>query len=295
MWAILCLFVALGVSQLNSADAQALATICTQMSAPSFLANWSCSNTFGTGPCGPGGRQGFWQGLYCSGPAGNQQINSLTLDTTGKSVSVAVPSGLGDFTNLNYFSLTGLGWSGIIGPWIGGLATAKGFYSMIISQTSISGTLPAEIGLLTTLVGVEISNSPMTGSLQPLSQLPLLQSLFLHNCSFCGSVPVLASSLLHLDISNNPCLNGSISLKGSAVATAGGWCNTTQTSVCADVSCFGSVPQRGAFCGVSSCPASFLCPRSASLVTVTSSGFKVDAFWLGVLCFLIGFVTDVTC
>ena len=81
------------------------------------------------------------------------------------------------------------------------------------SSNNLVGTIPAELGNLTSLINLNLHGNPLTGSIAAeIGTLTALQYLYLNNCQLTGSIPAEIGNLTNLsliDLGNNQ-LSGSI-------------------------------------------------------------------------------------
>ncbi|GAB4852458.1 Receptor-like protein kinase 7 [Ancistrocladus abbreviatus] len=119
---------------------------------------------------------------------------------------------LTNMTNLLVLSLGDNGFD--ITPFPHQVVGLKHLYWLYLSNCSISGTIPPEIGNLTRLIRLELAENYLTGRIPPeISQLKNLWMLELHHNSLTGTLPAGLGNLTSLqcfDASNNS-LEGDLS------------------------------------------------------------------------------------
>lgn len=113
-----------------------------------------------------------------------------------------------------YDSTNGAGWwnnsnwlSGALNTWYGLTVTGGAVTSVNLSSNNLVGTLPAEIGNLTSLTNLSAGYNTISGSLPPeIGQLSNLDTLFMSYNDVDGSVPIELYNLTNLvrwSMSNN--------------------------------------------------------------------------------------------
>ncbi len=72
---------------------------------------------------------------------------------------------------------------------------------MWLDNNNITGTIPTEIGLMTELVSVSMTNATLSGSLPTeLGNLVNLRRLWLYNNKLTGSIPPVLNQLTKLEV-----------------------------------------------------------------------------------------------
>ncbi|OIV98598.1 hypothetical protein TanjilG_23037 [Lupinus angustifolius] len=179
----------------------------------------SLSSWYGNNPCSN------WVGIHCDESKSVSNIslrdmglrgmlhslnfssfpNIHTIDIRNNSFNETIPSQIGLLlSNLETldFSLNQL--SGSIPKSIGNLLKLSYLY---ISQNSLSGPIPSEIGMMSSMNVFDFSSNFLSGRIPPtLGNLSNLRELYLYNNTLSGPIPSeigLISSMQDLDFSDN--------------------------------------------------------------------------------------------
>jgi hypothetical protein len=161
----LSLFNASVFSQVSSGDSTALVTFFNSTGGSGWTTktNWNSANAVGT-----------WFGVSVS----NGRVVGLNL--SGNNLIGAIPSDLGNLTNLTQLQLF---------------------------NNQLSGSIPAQIGNLVNLTSLGLENNLLSGALPTsISNMTILNSLTLSGNNLTDSIPVVfadLTSLQQLDIRNN--------------------------------------------------------------------------------------------
>ncbi len=129
---------------------------------------------------------------------------------SNNSLSGAIPTEIGNLTNLTHLYLSSNSLSGAIPTEIGNLTnlTHLGLYS-----NSLSGAIPTEIGNLTNLTWLTLSGNSLSGSIPTeIGNLTNLTHLYLSSNSLSGAIPTEIgnlTNLTHLGLYSNS-LSGAI-------------------------------------------------------------------------------------
>ncbi|KAH7442427.1 hypothetical protein KP509_03G088000 [Ceratopteris richardii] len=189
----------------------------------------------------------FLEGLGLRGHIPKETLGTLTslthLSLSNNSLQSPIPSDLWSLTDLSYLSLSsnsfreelpGIGLSNLVklqrldlwsngfhGPLAFQIGQLKNLRYLNLSYNSITGTIPAAIFDIPSLMVVDISSNGLHGSLpSQLTSLPSLHFLNLSGNSLSGGLPDGISTmtgLTTLDLSNNS-FNGSLtSLNASSL------------------------------------------------------------------------------
>ncbi|KAK2988552.1 hypothetical protein RJ640_016412 [Escallonia rubra] len=142
-----------------------------------------------------------------------QQLMSLqVLDLMSCSISGAIPSSLGNLTNLTALFLSHNGLTGIIPSSLGQLSRLS---LLDLSQNLLTGSIPSSFAALGNLTSLDMSSNYLSGTIPPaVGTLSKLQFLILFNNSLSSSIPAQIgdlSNLIDLDLSSNS-LSGSLPL-----------------------------------------------------------------------------------
>ncbi|XP_073158938.1 protein STRUBBELIG-RECEPTOR FAMILY 8 [Henckelia pumila] len=217
-------------------DVQGLQVLYTSLNSPSQLTGWKSS---GVDPCGE-----LWKGVIClgssvvslqlsglglSGTMGyllNNLVSLKTLDLSGNSIHDSIPyqlppnltslnlannniSGnlpysLSSMTSLNYLNVSrNILFQGIGDMFINHSALA----SLDISFNNFSGDLPPSFSTLTNISTLLVQNNKLTGSLNVLVGLPLID-LNVANNNFSGWIPQELNSITTFVYDGNVFANG---------------------------------------------------------------------------------------
>ena len=146
-----------------------------------------------------------WEGVTIDGEG---RVTELNL--SGLGLSGAIPSELGQLTNLTKLGLHGNQLAGSIPPELGQLTNLTGLF---LGNNQLAGSIPSELGQLTNLTGLFLQNNQLAGSIPPeLGQLTNLTGLSLDGNQLTGSIPSelgQLNNLRWLALQNNQ-LSGSI-------------------------------------------------------------------------------------
>ncbi|KAJ7978361.1 putative Lrr receptor protein kinase [Quillaja saponaria] len=134
-----------------------------------------------------------------------QRLPSLeVLDLRSCSVNGAIPSSLGNLTNLTSLYLSRNNLTGMIPT---SLSQLSGLLVLDLSQNSITGSIPSSFASLGNLSFLDISNNYLSGSIPPvIGTLSKLQYLNLSSNGLTSSIPAPLgdlSSLIDLDLGAN--------------------------------------------------------------------------------------------
>ena len=122
--------------------------------------------------------------------------NLHSLHLNGNALSGSLPSSLGDLTNLTWLDLNGNDFSGVLPAELGDLTNLE---VMWLERNQLSGVLPAELGDLTNLVGLDLSSNDFSGSLpSSLGDLTNLIGLDLGRNQLSGVLPAELGDLTKL-------------------------------------------------------------------------------------------------
>ncbi|XAR59545.1 Non-specific serine/threonine protein kinase [Bertholletia excelsa] len=134
-----------------------------------------------------------------------QRLASLqVLDLRSCSIIGAIPSSLGNLTNLTALYLSDNKLSGIVPPTLGQLFSLS---VLDLSQNSLTGPIPLSFGSLGNLTSLDMSSNFLSGIIPPsIGNLFKLQFLNLSSNNLSSSIPAQLgdlSSLVDLDLSLN--------------------------------------------------------------------------------------------
>ncbi|KAK3026981.1 hypothetical protein RJ639_041742 [Escallonia herrerae] len=143
---------------------------------------------------------------------GQQLVSLQVLDLMSCSISGAIPSSLGNLTNLTALFLSHNGLTGIVPSSLGQLSR---LLLLDLSQNLLSGSIPSSFAALGNLTLLDMSSNYLSGTIPPaVGTLSKLQFLILFNNSLSSSIPAQIgdlSNLIDLDLSSNS-LSGSLPL-----------------------------------------------------------------------------------
>ncbi|KAF5951652.1 hypothetical protein HYC85_009596 [Camellia sinensis] len=133
------------------------------------------------------------------------RLGSLqVLDLRSCSIIGAIPSSLGNLTNLTALYLSNNGLTGLIPPSLGQLSSLS---VIDLSQNLLSGSIPSSFASLGNLTLLDMSSNFVSGTIPPvIGTLSKLQFLNLSNNGLSSSIPAELgdlSSLVDLDLSFN--------------------------------------------------------------------------------------------
>lgn len=128
-----------------------------------------------------------------------------TLVFFGESALVgSLPDSLQNLSQMTFFDASGSQLSGTIPSWIGQWSSLK---LLSFTANRITSSLPTALASLTSLTALSIDSNAITGNLSVLESLTNLQSLYLEDNSFSGTINSdflqNLSNLKNLDISGN--------------------------------------------------------------------------------------------
>ena len=93
------------------------------------------------------------------------------------------------------------------------LGQLTSLHVLLLSNNQLSGEIPVELGKLTSLVEIDLSNNQLSGEIPvELESLSNLENLYLHNNQLSGEVPYIfheMNNLVHLTLFENQ-LSGNI-------------------------------------------------------------------------------------
>ena len=122
--------------------------------------------------------------------------NLQELDLYNNQLSGSLPSSLGNLTNLTWLNLHINALSGALPSSLGDLINLQ---TLLLSGNEFSGSLPSSLGNLTHLQTLWLANNQLSGSLpSSLGNLTHLESLVLAGNEFSGSLPASLSNLTNL-------------------------------------------------------------------------------------------------
>ncbi|OIV98599.1 hypothetical protein TanjilG_23038 [Lupinus angustifolius] len=187
----------------------------------------SLSSWYGNNPCSN------WVGIHCDESKSVSNIslrdmglrgmlhslnfssfpNIHTIDIRNNSFNETIPSQIGLLlSNLETLDFSLNQFTGSIPKSIGNLSKLLYLY---ISQNSLSGLIPSEIGMMSSMNVFDFSSNFLSGRIPPtIGNLSNLQELYLYNNTLSSSIPDEVGklySLTHMQLSHNN-LSGSIPL-----------------------------------------------------------------------------------
>jgi Leucine-rich repeat (LRR) protein len=134
-------------------------------------------------------------------------MNVISIRFDGNQLNGSIPSSLGNLASLNWLYLRNNQLRDSIPSSLGNL---RNLIWLDLRNNQLSGNIPSSFSNLTNLVRLDLQNNQLNGTLPDLN-MPTLNSLFVNNNQFTGSIPTFINmpnlSLLNLD-SNR--LSGSI-------------------------------------------------------------------------------------
>ncbi len=121
----------------------------------------------------------------------------IELDLFFNQLTGAIPSELGNLTQLTKLGLSLNQLSGTIPPELGNLTNLEGLY---LWENELNGSIPSELGKLTNLVWLRLSHNELTGTIPPeLGSLTNLIWLGLGDNELSGTIPVELGNLYNLE------------------------------------------------------------------------------------------------
>lgn len=181
---------ALSAFDCNAGDRVALLAVKHALGSPPLLATWLPN----TNCCA-------WDNLYCDTTTG--RVYNVYIYDAGVAPGTPVPAVFGDLPFLESLSLEDM--PGLSGPIPPSFARLSRLYLLWISNTSVSGQVPAFL-VGTNLSALTLPNNKLSGAIPPqLALLPYLRYLDLSGNHLSGSIPpgLLHGEYQFLVLSNN--------------------------------------------------------------------------------------------
>ena len=145
-----------------------------------------------------------WRGVVVDSTG---RVSHLILGSVG--VSGALPSSLGNLSNLQQLYLARNQLSGNIPTELGNLANLR---NLFLHSNELSGNIPSALGRLENLTGLGLDGNMLTGSIPAsLGDLNKLTSLYLENNKLSGGIPGSLGNLSELkllSVHNNEAMSG---------------------------------------------------------------------------------------
>jgi hypothetical protein len=120
----------------------------------------------------------------------------MYLDISDNQLTGAIPSEMGNLTNLVWLDLSDNQLTGTIPTQIG---TMSDLMYLDLSDNQLTGVIPAEIGNLTNLADLYFSNNQLTGAIPvEIGNLIYLDHIRFNSNKLSGSIPISLTNLMDL-------------------------------------------------------------------------------------------------